>query len=68
MCGKWGHAINKCHFRQMIWYKCGTQGHLQAVYKEQVRVPDKHTVKQLEPVAEQSEGYYTSISQSIVHR
>ena len=38
--------------------KCGKQGHLQAVCKEQVRAPsilDKHTVKQLEPATEQEE-------------
>ena len=48
--GKWGHATIKCHFQQMTCYKCGKQGHLQAVCKEQVREPsnaDKHTVRQL---------------------
>ena len=42
----------------MTCYKCGKQGHLQAVCKEQVRAPsnaDKHTVKQLEPGTEQEE-------------
>ena len=37
----------------MICYKCGKQGHLQVVRKEQVRIPDKYTIKQLEPVIEQ---------------
>ena len=59
----------------MTCYKCGKQGHVQAVCKEQVKVPDKHTVKQLEPVTEQkdkmtilsitggqSEGYYIHLT------
>ena len=74
-CGKRGHPANKCHFRQMTCYKCGKQGHLQAVCREQVRVPDKHTVKQLEPATEQedemtiwtitggqTEGYYIHLT------
>ena len=57
-CGKRGHAIIKCHFRQMTCYKCGKQGHLQEICKEQVRAlsnADKHTVKQIEPATEQEE-------------
>ena len=58
-CGKRGHTINKCRFRQMTCYnKFGKRGYLQAVCKEQLKAPvnaDKHTIKQLEPVPVQEE-------------
>ena len=46
----------------MTCYKCGKQGHLLVVCKEQVNVPlnpDKHTVKQLEPVTKQEDKMTT---------
>ena len=46
----------------MTCYKCGKQGHLLVVCKEQVIVllnPDKHTVKQIEPATKQEDKITT---------
>ena len=58
VCGKLGHTGNRCKFRALTCYKCGQQGHLQAVCRDQGKPPirqDTHGVKQLEQVTEQTE-------------
>ena len=58
VCGKRGHTGNRCKFCTMTCYKCGQQGHLQVVCRDQGKPPirqEKHVVKQLEQVTEQTE-------------
>ena len=58
VCGKRGHTGNRCKFRALTCYKCGQQGHLQAACRDQGKPSirqDKHGVKQLEQVIEQTE-------------
>ena len=56
-CGKRGHSVATCQFRQGSCYKCGERGHLQVMCKQgkQSTMSSKAEVNQLKPTNEEED-------------
>ena len=56
-CGKRGHSVATCRFRQGSCYKCGERGHLQVMCKQgkQSTMSRKAEVNQLKPTNEEED-------------
>ena len=56
-CGKQGHSVATCRFRQGSCYKCGERGHLQVMCKQgkQLTMLRKAEVNQLKPTNEEED-------------
>ena len=56
-CGKRGHSVATCRFRQGSCYKCGERGHLQVMCKQgkQSTMSRKAEVNQLKPTDEEED-------------